>query len=172
MSVEMQCVQQYLHPNPTLALVTRFCYSEAMFCAHAHVSVNACELPTAEERGQYVAIRMPETVVRHGEPMAVTATWQLSSPGATLLRKIISRRFWMDFSAFLEDCKYRAARMGENCGIEAAMNDFIALHGIDVAEYDNLLRYWRRNRESLRAGIEKRRESMEERTGQTLVYTS
>lgn len=168
-----QYVERYLVNNPTMCRLTPFSFSETAFNYKEQNSlfhVNAY-LPEKEARDEFVAIVMPAELIRNGTIVNPTSTWQLSAPGTVQFRKQVTRDFWMSFSQFHDDCQHRAQRLNDKVTTEDIVTDFITIHNIEMSEYENMLRYWRRNRNRMKDEIEERRNRLEAQTGNVFCYT-
>lgn len=174
MSSEYMCIERYLVNNPSMTLITPLCYSDMAFNykeGNGLFSLSG-STPDPEEYSQFIPIVIPDELMKAGNLVPTSPSWQLSLPGVTKLRKLISRNFWMSFSRFHEECKFRAANMNETCGTEAITSDFMGMYNIDMADYENLLRYWRRTRQKMQQEIEQNRELVEACTGNAFFYTA
>lgn len=175
MSSLNQCVESYLINNPTSAFLNKFCYTQVMFEGNKDVSVlNFMDDGQITEYKQYlfIPVAIPHELVRFGKTIPTGPTWQLSNSGITGFRQLVKNDFWITFSSFWNDCKFRAERLGERANIECAISDFAVQYDINMKEYENLLRYWRRIRISINNEIEARRDILEQRTGKALEYTT
>ncbi len=173
MSALNLCLERYLINNPTMRLITPFCYSEAAFHAEHNGILSLENAPrlTAEQRAAYLPITIPDEIIRGSGSVSTSATWQLSAPGAKMLRKQVKRDFWIAFSDFYEDCRYRAQRQNNTVTLDEAISDFTSIYNIDMKESDTIYRNWFRLQKSMKAEIEDRRELMEKQSGNVLLYT-
>ena len=169
-----QCLERYLVNNPTLGHITPFSFSEQAFQYKENNPLFTADVyvPEYEVRSEYIGIVMPNEIYRNGTLINTSNTWQLSSVGAVQVRKQIKREFWMAFSQIYDDCVYRASRLGEKVTTENIATDFISLYNIEMSEYENMMRYWRRFRDQLNGEIEDRREHLENKTGNIFAYTA
>ena len=166
-------LERYLLNNPVMSSLTEFCYSKAAF--HAADTGNlfsAIEQRTPiEERELFIPIVIPDELIRTGQTLRTGSTWQLTFIGARALRKEVKRDLWVNFSRFNDDCAHRASRLGEKVTLEEVLSDFIVMYNIDMKEYTNMLRYWYRIQSAMKSAIERNREFLEDKTGNTFVYT-
>lgn len=169
-----QCMERYLVNNPTLGRITPFSFSQQAFSYNENNPLFTADVYTPEqhERSEYLAIVMPDEIYRNGTLVKTSDTWQLSSVGAVQIRKQIKTEFWVAFAQMYDDCVYRAQRLGEKVTTENIATDFITLHNIEMSEYENMMRYWRRVRDQMNGEIENRREELETRTGNVFTYTA
>lgn len=168
------CVERYLVNNPTMVEITPFSYSEAAFRQKSDnglFSINAPNL-TAEQRSEFLEIIIPDEIIRPTGAVKTSNTWQLSSAGAKMFRRQAKRDFWIYFSNFYDECRYRAQRMNETTTFENITSDFLTIHGIGMNEYDKIKRSWLRIRHEIKNQIENHRALLEERTNQAFFYTA
>ncbi len=173
MSALSLCLERYLVNNPTLRLITPFCHSEAAFHAEHNGTLLFDNVPhlTAEERASYLPIAIPNEIIRPSGTVSTSATWQLSAPGTKMLRKQVKRDFWVAFSDFYDDCRYRAQRQNSTVTLDEAISDFASIYNIDMKEADTIYRNWFRLQKNMKAEIEDRRELMEKQSNNVLFYT-
>lgn len=176
-SSEMQfLLRSQLMNNPTLGKQT---YKTAMsYCDRAFnyktkgQAVDAAVYtPAEEEKSEFVAILMPEEVVRYNRMATTSDTWQITDHGARRFRELVKEDFWRELSRFSEECNYRARCTGEKVTREEIVSDFITMYDVPMTSYENLLRYETRHRATQASNIEKRRNALEMQTGNRFMYT-
>lgn len=175
MSALNQCVESFLVNNPMSARLTDFCCTQIMIEGNENIVADGsdnCKRLPCKERILFVPVELPCELIRFGKTVLTGPTWQLSNSGTVLFRKLVKNEFWIAFSSFWNDCKFRAERMNEKASIECAVSDFAVQYEIDMKEFENILRYWQRIRISVANEIEARREALEEKTGRFLEYTT
>lgn len=168
------CVERYLVNNPTMAEITPFSYSEAAFHQKPDDGLFSINAPclTDEQRSEFVAVVIPSEIIRPGGAVKTSSTWQLSSAGAKMFRRQVKRDFWVYFSNFYDECRYRAQRMNETATFEDIASDFLTIHGIGMNEYDKIKRSWLRIRHEIKNEIENHRALLEEQTNRAFYYTA
>lgn len=173
MSALNQCVESFLVNNPTSIWSTFFCCTQIMFEGNDNL-ITDCrndDIQDPDKRLLFVPVSLPQELVRFGRTFVTGPTWQLSNRGTEVFRKLVKHDFWISFSAFWEDCRFRAERLGEKASIEDVISDFAIQYDISMKEYENLLRYWRRIRNTISEDIEARRKWLEQNTGRFFEYT-
>lgn len=160
-------------PNMSLKMLTPHSYSELAFNYDRKGKVFDVDIasPSLEEKTGFLAVRIPETVYRHGAPVKTSANWQLTKAGAESFRKQAKVDFWMECLEFIRECKARAVAMGEDVTVESAMSDFMIHYDIPMEHFENMLRYNQRVKKRMVASIDKKRERMEEKSGRLFYYT-
>lgn len=166
-------INRFLIENRSLQLFKGFSVCSAIF--NYDPSKSSCLLDikplTDEEKKEYVELVMPQEIFVGNGVVKVNQFFQLQQSGERLVRKEIKRDFWIAFSQFYDDCMFRASRIGENVSAEDIMSDFMNLYNIDMSKFDNMMRYWWRIRAKIIDEIEARRTYLENKTGNSLIYT-
>lgn len=168
MIVNMQLCQ-----NASLKLLTPHCYCDLAFNYDRDGVVFDLDIatPNPDEKDQFLAVSIPDTVYRYGSPVKTSANWQLTKSGTETFRKQAKEEFWSDCLTFIRECKARAASMGEDVTIESALSDFMIHYDIPMEHFENMVRYHNRVRTRMIPQIEKKRECMEDKSGRLFYYT-
>lgn len=159
--------------NPTLKSLTPFCFSEVAYNYDSNMKVIDANVsvPDADSKDDYLAVIIPEQVIRRNGVCRPTGTWQLSEDGVRRFRKEATREFWMDMELFISQCFARASVLGERGSREAAIDDFMLAYNIPAAHTDSLRRGESRFRAKNYKEIEGVRDRMEIRSGCSFLYT-
>lgn len=168
------CIERYLVNNPTMKELTTFSYSElAMNPTACHDDISYACIPqlTYKERLEYVAVVIPNELIRPSRIINTSSTWQLSAVGAKMFRKQVKRDFWICLSNFYDDCRYRSQRMNFSLTFEDVVSDFITLYNIGMENFDNIIRGWRRIRYDIKNEVENHRDYLENKTDRSFFYT-
>lgn len=168
------CIERYLVNNPTMKELTTFSYSElAMNPTAWHDDISYVCIPklTYKERLEYVAVVIPDELIRPGRIIKTSNSWQLSAVGAKMFRKQVKRDFWICLSNFNDDCRYRSQRMNFSLTFEDVVSDFITLYNIEMENFDNIIRSWRRIRYDIKNEVENHRDYIENKTNRSFFYT-
>lgn len=168
------CIEKYIVNNYTLSPVSLLSYSDFAFHYEAGnplFNEKTPSLPSAEDKPEFIAIAIPQSVYRIGSLIETSNNWQLSSLGVVEFRRLASREFWMDCIHFVDDCFLSARLRAETVTKENAISDFIVAYNIPMSSYDNILRSERRARTRMQAEIEKRRTWVERLNDTALAYT-
>lgn len=177
-SSEMQfLLRSQLVNNPTLCRqektrnVMSFCDKAFNYKTKGQaVDAQVC-MPDDAERGEFVAILIPEQVAHYNAITPTSDTWQVTANGVRRLRELIKEDFWRELSRFSEECNYRARITGEKVTREEIVSDFITMYNVPMTSYENFLRYETRHRVSAASNIEKKRNALEMQTGNRFMYT-
>ena len=161
---------RYAVNNASMVSLTEFSYSEAAF-NYANKDSFFVGCPSEEDKKQFIAIELPETVWRGFNTMSTDRYWQLSKAGAIELRRILKNEFMMELFKFIDDCFTRARISGTGTGREQAVDDFITMFEIDMEWRETLLRYDRRDRKKMLQAIEDHRDMMEKKYDRQFCYT-
>lgn len=166
-------VNTQLCQNASLKLLTPHCYCDLAFNYDRDGVVFDLNIatPSPDEKDQFLAVSIPDTVYRYGVSVKTSANWQLSKSGTETFRKQAKEEFWSDCLTFIRECKARAASMGEDVTIESALSDFMIHYDIPMEHFENMVRYHNRVRTRMIPQIEKKRECMEDKSGRLFYYT-
>ena len=166
-------LQNQLCKNATLKLLTPHCYSSLAFNYDRDGVVFDIDIatPSPEDKEQFLCVRIPDIVYKHGTAISTSNNWQLSKAGAESFRKQIKVDFWMECLQFIRECKIRGAAMGEDVTIESALSDFMIQYDIPMEHFENMIKYNQRARKKLLVEIERKRDLSESKTGRLFYYT-
>lgn len=173
----MGLMRSQLVNNPTLEKqqLTRqaMSYSDRAFNYNTKGQALDIEVarPDEGEKEEFASILIPAQVTHYNAVISTSDTWQLTANGARRLRELIKEDFWRELSRFTEECNYRARINGEKVTREEIVSDFITMYNIPMTSYENFLRYETRHRVASASNIEKKRNALEERTGNRFMYT-
>ena len=153
-----------------MSFITAFSYSQQAF-NYKNTDLLSVSCPDENEKEQFIAIVLPETIYKGCALLKVTPYYQLSKQGAIALRDLIKNEFMVDLFSFIDECMTRAKLSGTKVTREQAIDDFITIHGIEMSYRDNFYRYFTRERKKMLEEIEKRRDEREDAFDRQYVYT-
>lgn len=166
-------MQRSLVDNPGFRKLSDFSYSYAAFSTINNdclFKVTANQL-SEDEKKNFVEIAMPTELYRVYGNVTPSSTYEISATGAKAMRAEIKREFWIDFSKFYDECKFRASRINEEVTLKNTMSDYIILNQIDMGELDKLLKYWRRWKIWMKEDVDQKRDRAEMESGILLENT-
>ena len=164
------CLLRHLVCNNSMSFITAFSYSQQAF-NYKNTDLLPVSCPDESDKGQFIAIVLPETIYKGYSLLKVTPYYQLSKQGAISLRDLIKNEFMVDLFSFIDECMIRAKLNGTKVTREQAIDDFITIHGIEMSYRDNFYRYFTRERKKMLEEIEKRRDEREDAFDRQYVYT-
>ena len=171
-SIYYTFMQRSLVNNPSFKKLSDFSYSSVAFnmSSGSLFTVGMNHL-SEDEKKNFVEIVMPAKLYRIYGNVIPSSTYEISPTGAKAMRAEIKREFWIDFSKFYDECKFRAGRIDEEVTLKNSMADFIILNQIDMGDLDKLLKYWHRWKSWMKNDTERKRENAESELGVLLENT-
>lgn len=168
------CMEQYLVNNYSMSVISSRACSQRMYIGNGTTDLfergSSFKLDDAEKQ-EFIAIQLPERIFKGGLLMNTSDNWQLSNTGAIEFNKLVKREFWTECMKFVDECFTAARIQGTRTTRENAISDFMVAMDIPMQHYENLIRYYKRMKNWMRADIEKRREWIESLNSTALTYT-